>query len=159
MVRRLLGGSFFVFCLSRCVASASRTLAVIIRGYGAMARDLNKVTLLGRLGGAPELRYTASGQAVAQFSLATNNRYTNAAGEKKDDVCWHRVVVWGKLADVAAKYLVKGSRLYTEGRLQYRKWQDKDGLDRVTAEVIADELIFLDAASVRDGEPAVNGSA
>lgn len=111
-----------------------------------MARDLNKAMLLGRLGVDPELRHTQAGRQVAQFSLATNNRYTNAAGEKQDDVSWHRIVVWGKVADLAAKYLHKGSRVYVEGRLQYRQWEDKEGTMRYTTEVVAEDLIFLDTA-------------
>lgn len=111
-----------------------------------MARDLNRVMLLGRLGDVPEMRHTANGQSVSQFSLATNNQYTTAAGEKVDQVSWHRVVVWGKLAGIVSEYLRKGSRVYVEGRLQYRKWQDKEtGLDRFSTEVVADEIIFLDA--------------
>lgn len=111
-----------------------------------MARDLNRVHLLGRLGDVPELRNTANGQAVSQFSMATNNQYTTAAGEKVDQVSWHRVVVWGKLAGIVAEYLRKGSRVYVEGRLQYRKWQDKEtGADRFSTEIVADEIIFLDA--------------
>jgi single-strand DNA-binding protein len=109
-----------------------------------MSRDLNKVTLMGRLGGAPEMRFTQGGTAVAQFSLATNNRYTNAAGDKVDDVQWHRVIIWGKAAQVATQYLQKGHRLYLEGRLQYRKWVDKEGQDRYSTEVVADEFIFLE---------------
>lgn len=129
-----------------------------------MARDLNKTQLIGRLGGDPELRYTVAGRAVANLSLATNNRYTNAAGDKVDDVSWHRIIVWGKVADLAAKYLHKGSRLYVEGRLSYRKWQDKDGVDRAACEVVADELIFLDGgpgavASVDEPVAAANGRA
>lgn len=111
-----------------------------------MSRDLNRVMLLGRLGDVPELRHTANGQPVSQFSMATNNQYTSAAGEKVDQVAWHRVVVWGKLAGVVSEFLRKGSRVYVEGRLQYRKWTDKNtGADRFSTEVVADEIIFLDA--------------
>lgn len=123
-----------------------------------MARDVNKVTILGRLGGSPELRHTASGQPVANMSVATNNRYTNAAGEKIDDVAWHRIVLWGKVADVAAKYLHTGSRVYLEGRLSYRKWTDKEGVDRSTTEIVADELVLLDQVAAADA-PRSNGSA
>lgn len=122
-----------------------------------MARDLNKVQLIGRLGGDPEMRYTQSGQSVCNFSMATNNRYTNAAGDKIDDVAWHRVVVWGKPADLASKYLHKGSRLFVEGRLSYRAWTDKDGLKRTSTEVVADELIFLDGGDTSGAH--TNGSA
>jgi single-strand DNA-binding protein len=122
-----------------------------------MARDLNKVTILGRLGGDPELRHTQAGRQVANFSCATNNRYTNAAGDKVDDVSWHRVVVWGKVADVAAKYLKKGSRVYLEGRLQYRKWTDNEGVDRQACEVVAEDLIFLDAAPAAGVDAPSNG--
>lgn len=123
-----------------------------------MARDVNKVTILGRLGGSPELRHTASGQPVANMSVATNNRYTNAAGEKIDDVAWHRIVLWGKVADVAAKYLHTGSRVYLEGRLSYRKWTDKEGVDRSTTEIVVDELVLLDQVAASEA-PRSNGSA
>lgn len=115
-----------------------------------MAKDLNEVKVLGRLGGAVELRYTAAGMAVANFSVATNNRYTTAAGDKRDDVSWHRIVVWGKLADVCAKYLHKGSRVYVAARLQYRKYttevEGAGAVERQSCELVADEIIFLDAA-------------
>lgn len=111
-----------------------------------MARDLNKIVLLGRLGGEVELRHTAAAQSVANFSLATNNRYVTAAGDKRDDVSWHRIIIWGKLADVAAKYLHKGSRLYLEGRLSYRKWTDPQGVERMACEIVADEIIMLDGS-------------
>lgn len=120
-----------------------------------MAKDLNEVKVLGRLGGNVELRYTAAGMAVANFSVATNNRYTTAAGDKRDDVSWHRVVVWGKLADVCSKYLHKGSRVYVAARLQYRKYTTEvEGaglVERQSCELVADEIIFLDVAP--GGEP------
>lgn len=111
-------------------------------------RDLNKVQLIGRLGAVPEVRFTPSGLAVANFSLATNNVYRNGAGDQVDQVEWHRIVLWGKTAEIAKQYLNKGSRLYLEGRIQYRKWEDKEtGAARLASEIVGSQLIFLSSAS------------
>lgn len=111
-------------------------------------RDLNKVQLIGRLGAVPEVRFTPSGLAVANFSLATNNVYRNGAGDQVDEVAWHRIVLWGKTAEIAKQYLNKGSRLYLEGRIQYRKWEDKEtGVARLASEIVGSQLIFLSSAS------------
>ena len=107
---------------------------------------LNKVTLIGYLGHAPELRYMASGDAVAHLSLATTETWKDkATGERKEATEWHRVVLYRKLAETAAHYLQKGSQIYLEGRLQTRKWTGKDDIDRYTTEIIADDMRMLGA--------------
>jgi len=104
--------------------------------------SVNKVILIGRLGQDPELRYTPSGQAACDLSLATNESWTKD-GQKQERTEWHRVVVWGKSAEACKQYLSKGSQAYVEGRLQTRKWQDKEGRDRYTTEIVASEVKFL----------------
>ncbi|UOA07734.1 MULTISPECIES: single-stranded DNA-binding protein [Methylobacter] len=109
---------------------------------------LNKVTLIGRLGADPEVRYMPTGGAVANITLATNFRWKDKqSGEKKESTEWHRVVFFNRLAEIAGEYLKKGSQLYVEGRLQTRKWQGQDGLDRYTTEIIATEMHMLDSRS------------
>jgi single-strand DNA-binding protein len=114
-----------------------------------MARSLNKVTLIGNLGNDPEVRSTNGGTRVATFSLATSNSWTNAAGERQEKTEWHRCVAWnGKasgLADIVEKYVKKGSKLYVEGQVEYRQWQDKDNQTRYTTEIKVKELIMLDS--------------
>src|SRR4051812_28146007 len=105
--------------------------------------SVNKVILVGRLGQNPEVRYTPSGAAVANFSLATNESWTDKAGQKQERTEWHRVVVWGKLAELCNQYLAKGRQVYLEGRLQTRQWQDKDGQTKYTTEVQAQTVQFL----------------
>jgi single-strand DNA-binding protein len=111
-----------------------------------MAGSVNKAILLGRLGADPELRYTPSGQAVANFNLATNER-VQRDGTWEDRTEWHRVVVWGKLAERCNQYLKKGNQVYLEGRIQTRKWQDRDGGDRYTTEIVAFTVQFLTTPS------------
>ncbi len=106
---------------------------------------VNKVILVGRLGQDPELRYTPGGAAVTTCSVATNEVWKDQDGNKQERTDWHRVVFWRKQAELAGEYLRKGSRLYVEGRLQTRSWDDKDGNKRYTTEVVADRLEFLDA--------------
>ncbi|MBD3287970.1 single-stranded DNA-binding protein [candidate division KSB1 bacterium] len=104
---------------------------------------VNKVILMGRLGADPELRYTASGTAVATFNMATNMVWRNQDGDMQEKTEWHRVVVWRKLAEFAGEWLKKGSYVYVEGRLQTRSWEDKDGNKRFTTEVVADSVQFV----------------
>ena len=106
---------------------------------------LNKVTLIGRLGAYPEVRYMPSGGAVANITLATNFRWKDKSGEKKESTEWHRVVFFNRLAEIAGEYLKKGGQVYVEGRLQTRKWQAQDGQDRYTTEIIATEMQMLDS--------------
>lgn len=102
-----------------------------------MSKDLNKVQLIGRLGQDPEIKYMASGDPVCNISLATGESWKDKnSGEKKSKTEWHRVVIFGKLAEVAGEYLRKGSQVYFEGKLQTREWEDKDGNKRYTTEVV-----------------------
>lgn len=102
--------------------------------------NLNKVFILGRLTADPVLRSTPGGQQVASFSLATNRNWTDKAGAKKEEVEFHNIVVWGRLADIAGKFLTKGGLALVEGRIQTRGWQDKQGQNRKTTEIIADNI-------------------
>ncbi len=109
-----------------------------------MARGINKVILVGNLGQDPETRYMPSGGAVTNFTLATNESWKDKqTGEQKDRTEWHKVAMFNRLAEIAAEYLRKGSQVYVEGKLRTRKWQDRDGNDRYTTEVIADEMQML----------------
>jgi single-strand DNA-binding protein len=104
---------------------------------------LNKVILIGNIGRDPELRYTASGQPVANFSLATSEAWTNRDGEREQRTEWHRIVAWGRLAEICGEHLSKGKQVYVEGRLQTREWEDRDGNKRRTTEVTAQQLLML----------------
>lgn len=107
----------------------------------------NKVQLTGNLGANPEVKTTENGKTLARFSIATTDSYKNAKGEKVDDTQWHQVVAWGKTAELAEKYLQKGSRLSIEGKLINRSYEDKDGVKKYITEVVANELLFLDSKS------------
>lgn len=122
--------------------------------------SVNKVILVGRLGQNPEVRYTPSGAAVANFSLATNETWVDKSGQKQERTEWHRIVVWGKLAELCGQYLAKGRQAYVEGRLQTRQWQDKDGQTKYTTEIQAQTIQFLGATAgagaPRDQAPEMN---
>ena len=118
--------------------------------------SVNKVIVIGNLGRDPELRYTQNGQAVANFTVATNENWTNKAGEREERTEWHRVVAWGRVAELCAEYLAKGRTVYVEGRLQTREWEDKEGQKRQTTEVVAQTVQFLDR---REGPPRGAGGA
>ena len=105
--------------------------------------SLNRVFLIGNLTRDPELRYIPSGTAVATFTIAANRAFTNQAGEKKEEVCFIRVIVWARLAEVCGEFLSKGSPVFVEGRLQSRTWQDQSGQKRSTIEVVANTVQFL----------------
>jgi len=111
-----------------------------------MAASFNKVLLIGNLTRDPELRYVPSGTAVATFTVAVNRVYTSQAGEKKEEVSFIKIVVWGRRAEVCGEYLSKGSPVFIEGRLQSRSWEGQDGQKRSTTEVIADNVQFLRGA-------------
>jgi single-strand DNA-binding protein len=115
-----------------------------------MSRSLNKVTLIGNLGNDPEVRSTTGGNRVATFSLATSRSWNDASGNKQEKTEWHRCVVWNtkssQLADIVEKYVKKGDKLYVEGRIEYRQWQDKDGQTRYSTEINVRELIMLGGA-------------
>ncbi|MFV1993516.1 MAG: single-stranded DNA-binding protein [Acidiferrobacterales bacterium] len=109
-----------------------------------MARGVNKVILVGNLGRDPEVRYSANGQAIANVTIATTESWKDKnTGEKQEKTEWHRIVFFGRLGEIAGEYLKKGSQIYVEGRLQTRKWQDKEGKDRYTTEIVANEMQML----------------
>jgi len=117
--------------------------------------SVNKVILVGRLGRDPETRYTSGGQAVANFTLATDESYKSRSGERQKRTEWHRIVLWGKLAEIAQQYLKKGMQVYIEGRIQTRQWEDKrDGQKRTTTEIVATTMKMLGSR----GEAAAAGS-
>lgn len=119
--------------------------------------SVNKVILVGRLGQNPEVRYTPSGAAVANFSVATNETWTDKNNQKQERTEWHRVVVWGKLAELCSQYLSKGRQCYVEGRLQTREYTDKDGVKKYSTEVQAQTIQFLGGqASAGQGQGAGN---
>lgn len=105
--------------------------------------SVNKVILIGNLGKDPEVRYTPSGAAVANFNIATNESWTNKEGKKEERTEWHRIVCWNKIAELCGEYLSKGRTVYIEGRLQTREWNDKEGNKRYTTEVVAQTVQFL----------------
>ncbi|MGH8274815.1 MAG: single-stranded DNA-binding protein [Gammaproteobacteria bacterium] len=107
-------------------------------------RGVNKAILIGNLGADPEMRYTQSGKAVANLRIATSERWRDKqSGEQQERTEWHRVVLFGKLGEIAGEYLKKGSQVYLEGRIQTRKWQGQDGQDRYTTEIVANEMQML----------------
>jgi len=108
--------------------------------------NLNKVLLIGRLGGDPELRYTADGVPVATFNVATSETYKDKSGSKQEKTEWHRVVAWRKLGEIAGEYLKKGKLVYIEGKIQSRDYEGKDGIKRKTFEIIASEMKMLGSA-------------
>ena len=108
-------------------------------------RGVNKVILIGNLGADPELRYTPSGTAVTNYNMATNESWTDSSGERQERTEWHRIVVWGRLAEICNQYLRKGSKIYIEGRLQTRNWEGQDGQKRYTTEVVARDMQILDS--------------
>ncbi len=110
-----------------------------------MARGLNKVLLIGRLGQDPEMRYTPSGKPLTKFRMASDRSWTTTDGEKKNETEWFNVVAWGKLAEICNQYLKKGKQVYIEGRLHTRRWQDDDGANHSSVEIITQEMIMLDS--------------
>jgi single-strand DNA-binding protein len=117
---------------------------VLKRRSTAMAKELNKVQLTGRLGADPEMRFTPQGHAVTTFRVASNRSWRSSDGEAHEDTEWFRVVAWNKLAEICNQFLTKGTRVYIEGRLQTRQWQDQEGQMRHSTEVIANDMIMLD---------------
>lgn len=123
-----------------------------------MARGVNKVIIVGNLGQDPEIRYMPSGGAVANLRIATSDTWKDkATGEAQERTEWHRVVMFGRLGEIAGEYLRKGSKVYIEGRLQTRKWQDNSGQDRYTTEIVANEMQMLDARGGAGGDFAGGG--
>lgn len=113
--------------------------------------SVNKVILIGNLGRDPEVRYTPDNAAITNISIATTDTWKDKSGEKQERTEWHRVAFFGKLAEIAGEYLKKGSQVYVEGRLQTRKWQDKEGQDRYTTEIVADRMQMLGSRSGMGG--------
>ncbi len=109
--------------------------------------SVNKAIIIGNLGKDPEMRYMPSGDAICNFSIATTDSWKDKSGEKQEKTEWHRISMFGKLAEIAGEYLKKGSQVYVEGRLQTRKWQDKDGHERYTTEIVADRMQMLGSKS------------
>ncbi len=121
-----------------------------------MARGVNKVIIIGNLGQDPDTRYMPSGSAVTNLRVATNESWKDKqTGEQKDRTEWHSIAMFGRLAEISAEYLRKGSQVYIEGKLRTRKWQDKQGNDRYTTEIVADEMQMLGGRSGA-GAPAMN---
>jgi len=125
--------------------------------------SVNKVILVGNLGKDPDVRYMPSGDAITNITMATTDSWKDKNGEKQEKTEWHRVVFFNKLAEIAGEYLKKGSQIYVEGRLQTRKWQDKDGQDRYTTEIVADRMQMLGSRGgggnfeVQDNAPPMGG--
>lgn len=115
--------------------------------------SLNKVMIIGRLGGEPELKYTQSGSPVCTFSVATDESYTDNSGQKVEKAEWHRIVVFQKAAENCSQYLAKGSLVFIEGKLETRKWQDQQGQDRFVTEIKAQRVQFLDRKADGNGQP------
>jgi len=121
--------------------------------------SVNKVILVGRLGRDPETRYTGGGQAVANFSVATDESYKDKAGERQKRTEWHKIVVWGKQAEIAQQYLKKGSLIFIEGRIQSREWQDKEGQKRTSFEIVASNFRMLGGRGDGGGGGSYGGAA
>ena len=124
--------------------------------------SVNKVILVGRLGRDPETRYTGSGQAVANFSVATDESYKDRNGERQKRTEWHRITAWGKLAEICQQYLKKGTMVYIEGRIQSREWQDKEGQKRTSFDIVANTMKMLSSrgdAAAAAGAGGTGGSA
>ncbi len=117
--------------------------------------SLNKAMIIGRLGRDPEVRYTQSNTAVATLSVATSERYKDKQGEWKENTEWHRVVAWGRLAEICQEYLKKGSQVYIEGPIQTRQWEDKEGQTRYTTEIKALTMTMLDSKGSSEGGESV----
>jgi len=120
---------------------------------------INKAILIGRLGSDPEVRYTPSGVAVANFNIATSEEWKDKdTGEKKERTEWHRIVAWSKLGEICGEYLAKGRQVYVEGRIQTRSWEDRDGNKRYTTEIVATDVQFLGSRDAGVGARAASGA-
>lgn len=116
--------------------------------------SVNKAIIVGRLGRDPETRFTSGGQQVTNFSVATDETFKDRSGEKQKRTEWHRIVLWGKLAEIASQYLSKGSLVYLEGRIETREWEDKQGVKKFTTEIIGNTLRMLSSNGNRTEAPA-----
>lgn len=117
-----------------------------------MSSGVNRVILIGHLGADPEKKSTATGRQVAEFRMATSRRWTDANGEVKESTDWHRVKVWGRMADPVCRFLAKGRQVYVEGRIETRKWVDKEGHDRYITEIVAQQVVFLGGGRQEGGQ-------
>ncbi len=126
-----------------------------------MASSVNKVILVGNLGKDPEQRTTSNGRAVTSFSIATSEKWTDQSGQTQEKTNWHNVVVWGKQAESCARYLAKGRRVYVEGKLENRSYEDKEGITRYVTDIVASEVVFLDGnhSSTKTNTPPTNKAA
>ena len=113
---------------------------------------MNKVILIGNLGADPEVRYTQSGSAVANFNLATSERWKDKSGNVNESTEWHRIVVWNKLAETVGEYLGKGSKIMVEGKIQTKKWQDQNGNDRYQTDIVASTIEFIEPKRSSQGD-------
>lgn len=120
--------------------------------------SLNKVLLIGNLGADPEMRYMPSGDAIANLRIATSEKFKDKNGDKQERTEWHRIALFGKLGEIAGQYLKKGSSVYIEGRIQTRKWQDKEGQERYTTEIVATDMRMLGGRSGGMAEMDSDGS-
>src|SRR6266850_294423 len=145
----LCSPSYFPFPLSRAIFVIA----------GGISMSVNKVILVGRLGRDPETRYTGGGQAVANFSVATDETYKDRNGEKQKRTEWHKIVVWGKQAEIAQQYLKKGSLIFIEGRIQSREWQDKEGQKRTSFEIVANNFRMLGGRAEGAAAASAGGGA
>lgn len=118
---------------------------------------VNKVFLIGRLGADPEVRYAPSGSAVANFNLATNRSYKDKEGGVQEQTDWHKIVAWSRLAEFSKQYLHKGMRVYVEGRLQYREWQDQNGVKRYGTDIVVNDIQMLESLGSRPEPAAAEG--
>jgi single-strand DNA-binding protein len=123
------------------------------------SRSINKIILIGNLGQDPELRYTSSGVAVASFSMATSESWKDQDGNVQEKTQWHKLVTWRKLAEIVGEYLKKGSKVYVEGRIQYRSYDDKNGVKRDITEIVVDQLLMLDSKGASHANGSSAGSA
>jgi single-strand DNA-binding protein len=123
---------------------------------GKMAKGLNKVMLIGRLGKDPDCNFTGSGTAVCKFSVATSDEWTDKQGEKQEKTEWHKIVAWGKLGEICGNYLKKGSQVYIEGKIVTRSWE-KDGITRYTTEIVASDMQMLDSKKQENNSGSVPG--
>lgn len=120
-----------------------------------MAKDLNKVMIIGRLGTDPEMRYTPGGNSVTTFRVASSRQWKDSSGEAREETEWFSVVTWNKLAEICNQYLGKGARVYLEGRLQTRSWEDpQSNQTRYKTEIVANDMIILENRGTREGPPA-----
>lgn len=121
--------------------------------------SVNKVILIGNLGRDPETRYTADGAAITNITIATSRKYKDSSGQQQEETEWHRVAFFGRLAEIAGEYLKKGRPVYVEGRLRTRKWQDKEGQDRYTTEIVADQMQMLGSREGMGGGGDIDSGA